>query len=148
MTTELPQYWGNRLLEGTNKTLCAPGPRRKRAVQKRLTQTCLSVFRSLWWRCGSALACFRVGGPECSSVYMDLLKEVTIIFIESESKVAQSCLTLQQSTVDPRFHQRLLDSNRQFWLSLLWGHCSFLLACTEFCLCLPGVCFPSPLEVL
>ena len=31
-TTELPeltQEWGNRLLEGTNKTLCAPGPRRK-----------------------------------------------------------------------------------------------------------------------
>ena len=29
LTTELPQYWGNRLLEGTNKTLCAPGPRRE-----------------------------------------------------------------------------------------------------------------------
>ena len=26
---ELTQDWGNRLLEGTNKTLCAPGPRRK-----------------------------------------------------------------------------------------------------------------------
>ena len=26
---ELAQEWGNRLLEGTNKTLCAPGPRRK-----------------------------------------------------------------------------------------------------------------------
>ena len=29
LITELPQDWGNRLLEGTNKTLCAPGPRRK-----------------------------------------------------------------------------------------------------------------------
>ena len=29
LATELPQDWGNRLLEGTNKTLCAPGPRRK-----------------------------------------------------------------------------------------------------------------------
>ena len=31
-TIELPklsQEWGNRLLEGTNRTLCAPGPRRK-----------------------------------------------------------------------------------------------------------------------
>ena len=26
---ELAQDWGNRLLEGTNRTLCAPGPRRK-----------------------------------------------------------------------------------------------------------------------
>ena len=26
---ELAQDWGNRLLEGTNKTLCTPGPRRK-----------------------------------------------------------------------------------------------------------------------
>ena len=26
---ELTQEWGNRFLEGTNKTLCAPGPRRK-----------------------------------------------------------------------------------------------------------------------
>ena len=32
LTIELPeltQDWGNRLLEGTNRTLCAPGPRRK-----------------------------------------------------------------------------------------------------------------------
>ena len=29
LITELPQDWGNRLLKGTNKTLCAPGPRRK-----------------------------------------------------------------------------------------------------------------------
>ena len=26
---ELTEYWGNRLLEGTNRTLCTPGPRRK-----------------------------------------------------------------------------------------------------------------------
>ena len=29
LMTELPQDWGNRLLEGTDKTLCAAGPRRK-----------------------------------------------------------------------------------------------------------------------
>ena len=31
-TMELPEFtedWGNRLSEGTNKSLCAPGPRRK-----------------------------------------------------------------------------------------------------------------------
>ena len=36
-------------------------------------------------------------------------------------------LTLQQATADPHLHQRLLDTHRQVWVSLLWGHCSFLL---------------------
>ena len=40
--------------------------------------------------------------------------------------------TLQQATANPRLHQRLLDSHRQVWVSLLRGHFSFLL--------LPGVC--------
>ena len=53
--------------------------------------------------------------------------------------------TLQQATIDPHLHQRLLDTHRQIWNSLLWGHCSFLLG--------PGVqgsvvpsrsLFPSP----
>ena len=34
---------------------------------------------------------------------------------------------LQQATDDPRLCQRLLDTHRQVWISLLWGHCSFLL---------------------
>ena len=34
---------------------------------------------------------------------------------------------LKQAKVDPHFHQRLLDTPRQVWVSLLWGHCSFLL---------------------
>ena len=29
LITELPQDWGNRLLEGTDQTLCTPGARRK-----------------------------------------------------------------------------------------------------------------------
>ena len=35
--------------------------------------------------------------------------------------------TLQQATADPRLHQRLLDTHRQVWVSLFWGHCSFVL---------------------
>ena len=35
--------------------------------------------------------------------------------------------TLQQATDDPRLHWRLLDILGQVWVSLLWGHCSFLL---------------------
>ena len=35
--------------------------------------------------------------------------------------------TLQQATSNPCLHWRLLDIHRQVWLSLLWGHCSFIL---------------------
>ena len=34
-------------------------------------------------------------------------------------------LPLQQATADPYLLQRLLDTHRQVWVSLLWGHCSF-----------------------
>ena len=37
-------------------------------------------------------------------------------------------LTPQQAIVHPCLLQRLLDTHRQVWLSLLRGHCSFLLA--------------------
>ena len=52
--------------------------------------------------------------------------------------------TLQQATTDPRLHQRLLDTPRQVWVSLLWGHCSFLLGpgAQMFCFCSPRVYFP------
>jgi len=36
-------------------------------------------------------------------------------------------LTPKQATVAPRLCWKLLDTHRQVWLSLLWGHCSFLL---------------------
>ena len=35
--------------------------------------------------------------------------------------------TLAQATPDPCVCWRLLDTHRQVWVSLLWGHCSFLL---------------------
>ena len=34
---------------------------------------------------------------------------------------------LQQASANPHLCQRLLDSHRQVWVSLQWGHCSFLL---------------------
>ena len=36
-------------------------------------------------------------------------------------------LTLQQAAANPRLRWRLLDTHGQVWVSLLWGHCSFLL---------------------
>ena len=38
-----------------------------------------------------------------------------------------SAPSLQQATTDPHLCQRLLDPHGQVWVSLLWGHCSFLL---------------------
>ena len=63
---ELTQDWGNGLLEGTNKTLCTPTPRRKEQwPQKRLTQTCLWVSRGLQQRRRLAVTCCNVKGTEC-----------------------------------------------------------------------------------
>ena len=54
---EITQDWGNRLLEGTHRTSCTTGPRRKEQwPHKRLTQTCPWVPRSPWQRLGSAVA--------------------------------------------------------------------------------------------
>ena len=35
--------------------------------------------------------------------------------------------TLQQATTDPHLCWRRLDTHRQVWVSLLWGHYSFIL---------------------
>ena len=35
--------------------------------------------------------------------------------------------TLHQAMANPRLRQRPLDTHGQVWVSLLWGHCSFLL---------------------
>ena len=79
---ELTQDLGNRLLEGTNKSLYVPGPRRKEQwPHKILTQTCLWVSRSLWQRHGSVVACWGSGALSVAVHSQDLMKEVIIIFI-------------------------------------------------------------------
>ena len=81
---ELTQDSGNRLLEGTSKTLCVPGPKRKEQwPQKRLTQTCPWVSRSLRRRRRLAVACCRLGALSATVYAWDLLKEVAIIVITS-----------------------------------------------------------------
>ena len=54
-----------------------------------------------------------------------------------------SALALPQATTDSCLHQRLLDTHRQVWVSLLWGPFSWLLLCTRISLCLPRVCSPA-----
>ena len=57
--------------------------------------------------------------------------------------------TLQQATTNPCLHWRLLDTHRQLWVSLLWGHCSFLLGPgTQVSVVPSESLFPSPVYVL
>ena len=50
--------------------------------------------------------------------------------------------TLQRATTDPRW--RLLDTHGHVWVSLLWGHCCFLLGpgAHKFLLFPPRIYFP------
>ena len=50
-----------------------------------------------------------------------------------------------QATTNPHLLWRILDTHRQVWVSLLWGHCSlsWVLVHTGFCLFPPRVCFLS-----
>ena len=52
---------------------------------------------------------------------------VTSFKVSHAPTAALSALTLKQTTANPRPHWRLLDTHGQIWVSLLWGHCSFLL---------------------
>ena len=45
-----------------------------------------------------------------------------------QALVHSVCPTLQQATVHPCLYCRLLDTHGQVWISLLWGHCFFLLS--------------------
>ena len=46
--------------------------------------------------------------------------------------VLPPCCLAWGQTINPHLQQRLLQIHRQVWLSLLWGHCSFLLVHAGF----------------
>ena len=85
MITELPENWRNRLLEGTNKTLCTPGARRK-TVSPQETEPDLpvSVQGSLVeaWADSGLLQSGSLNTTVCAQV---LLKEIAITFIAPTS---------------------------------------------------------------
>ena len=84
----------NRPLQGTNRILCAPGPRRKEQwPHKKLTQTCAGVSRSLQQSCESVVACCSVGGSEYSSTYIRSYLHYLHRSLKW-SEIAHSCLTL------------------------------------------------------
>ena len=73
---------------------------------------------------------------------VEVMKIMTTSFKMSCACTATlSAPTLQQATADPRFCWRLLNTQRQIWVSLLWGHCSFLLGPVTYTLIL--IFFPS-----
>ena len=68
--SELTLDWGNRLLEGTNKTVCTR-TQGKEAVTPQETDPDLPVsVQKSPAEHGSAVACCRVGGTECSRAGM------------------------------------------------------------------------------
>ena len=93
LIAELPQDWEYRLLEGTKKTFCALGPRRKeQRPHKRLSQTCLRVSRNLLWRLGSTVACCGIRDTEYNSSGIPLWKKISIISITPTIVWAQARL--------------------------------------------------------
>ena len=78
---------------------------------------------------------FSVDGWSCvpSLLYtgqtmVEIMKIMVTSFKRSHACTATlSAPNLQQATTDPHLCWRCLDTHRQVWVSLLWGHCFFLL---------------------
>ena len=59
---------------------------------------------------------------------VEVMKIMVTFFKRSHGHTATlSAPTLQQATANPCQCRRLLDTHGQVWVSVLWGHCSFLL---------------------
>ena len=150
LITELPQNWGNRLLEGTSKILCAPEPRRKEQwSHKRLSQTCLWVCRSLWQKCGLTVAYCGViiptivwpevqlwwGNGNLLQKNLCLHTAPRTVVVSAPDTVAGHC----QSTPPPEtpgHSQASLAQSLVGWLLLGPG-------AHKVSLCPPRVCFPG-----
>ena len=70
--------------------------------------------------------------PPCCSLWGQVMVEVMKIMATSSKGPLQALLQsmpqmLQQATTNPHLRFRLLETPGQVWISLLWGHCSFLL---------------------
>ena len=70
--------------------------------------------------------------PPCCLTWGQTVVEVMKIMATSfkwshAGTTALSAPSLQKATTNPRLHWTWLDTHRQVWVSLFWGHCSFLL---------------------
>ena len=121
-------------------SFCLPSDKDKRLLEtswwERLTMGENGPCSDRWGMLSKSLIQFSVGGRgRVPSLLFDLRpnhgggKKIMASFKRSHASTAAfSVPTLQQATADPHLCQRLLDTHRQVWVSLLWGHCSFLLS--------------------
>ena len=70
--------------------------------------------------------------PSCCLTWgqtmVEVMKTTATSFKRSHTRTAAlSAPRLQQATANPCLCRRLLDTHGQVWVSLSWGHCSFLL---------------------
>ena len=81
----------------------------------------------------------------CSGGNRDLLQNDYASIPQDPGLLRSVPLSPRQATVNSRLHQRLLNTHRQVWLSLLWDNCSFLLGpCMHrFCICLSRISWVS-----
>ena len=70
----------------------------------------------------------RLNYGRCSGGNGDLLQKDLCQHAVAPSTVVFSAPILRLATVNPHLRWRLLDTHKQVWLSVSWGHCSFLLA--------------------
>ena len=64
----------------------------------------------------------------CGQSVVEVMKIMVTSLKKSHACTATlSAPTLQQATANPCLCWRLLETHRQVWVSLFWGHCSFLM---------------------
>ena len=108
--------WWERLTEGeTGSCFLSGAMLSKSLIQFSVDEWgCFHLLLFTWANCG--------GGNEENGVFIQKVP-------------CRHCYTsapaLQHASTHPWVHQRLLDIQGQVWVSILWGHCSFLLGLGE-----------------
>ena len=89
------------------------------------------LVKASWWEGLNVGSNFLLMGgvvfPPCCLAWGQTMVGATSFRRVYAGTVVFTALTPWQATVNPRLRQRLQDTHRQVWLSLLWGQCSFLL---------------------
>ena len=130
-----------RLMEASCWEILTGGKLGLVLMDEAMLSTSLIQFSVDGWGCIPSLLFDRRpnygGGNEANG---DLLQKAP------STHCCTQCPILHQATANPQLHQKLLNTHRQVWVSLLWGPSSFLVGpgAQKVCLCPPKVCFPSP----
>ena len=105
---------------------------------------CGGIWVLLWWPCSvnfksNFLLVVVAVYPPCSLAWgQTMVRLIMAVMVTSFKSTYASIsqlpgllysepLTPQQATINPLCQWRLLGTHRQFWFSLLLGHCSFIL---------------------